>query len=154
VNAGVTGHPGSRDRRGRPRRLTLIIALTLAGVIAATLLVAFGAEAVVSRASCTNNPVVVNLAVADEIAPAIRHVSKWFNAQRNDVSGHCAVVHVVNVQPSTAAAEVSGLRSASGHAAFDAWIPDSSLWADVARSSRRGPSWSSPPASPWPGPRS
>ncbi|MCW2905900.1 MAG: hypothetical protein JWL68_689 [Actinomycetia bacterium] len=137
MNAGVTGHPDRRDRRGRPRRVTLI-ALTLAGVIVATLLVAFGAEAVVSRASCTDHPAVVNLAAADEIAPAIRHVSKWFNAQRNDVNGHCAVVHVVNVQPSTAAAEVSGLKSPSGHAAFDAWIPDSSLWADVARSSPAG----------------
>ena len=60
MNAGVTGHPDRRDRRGRPRRVTLI-ALTLAGVIVATLLVAFGAEAVVSRASCTDHPVVVSL---------------------------------------------------------------------------------------------
>lgn len=137
MNAGVTGHPDRRDRRGRPRRVTLI-ALTLAGVIVATLLVAFGAEAVVSRASCTDHPVVVNLAAADEIAPAIRHVSKWFNAQRNDVNGHCAVVHVISEQPSTAAAEVSGQKSPSGQAGFDAWIPDSSLWADVARSSPAG----------------
>jgi Bacterial extracellular solute-binding protein/von Willebrand factor type A domain len=138
VNAGVTGHPDSRGRRGRPRRLTLVIALTLAGVIAATLLVALGAEAVVSRASCTDHPVVVNLAAADEVAPAIAHVSTWFNAQHHDVNGHCAVVHVVRAQPSTAAAEVSGLKSPSGHAAFDAWIPDSSLWVDVARSSPAG----------------
>jgi len=137
VNAGVTGHPDRRDRRGRPRRVTLI-ALTLTAVIVATLLVAFGAEAVVSRASCTDHPVVVNLAAADEIAPAIRHVSKWFNAQRNDVNGHCAVVHVISDQPSTAAAEVSGQKSPSGQAGFDAWIPDSSLWADVARSSPAG----------------
>ncbi len=138
VNAGVTGHPESRDRRGRPRRLTLVIALTLAGVVAATLLVALGAKAVVARTACTDHPVVVNLAAADEVAPAIRHVSKYFNAQRVDVDGHCAVVHVVSVQPSTAAAEVSGLKSPSGHAAFDAWIPDSSLWVNVARSSPAG----------------
>jgi len=138
VNAGVTGYPDRRDRRGRPRRLVLVIALVLAGVIAATLLVAFGAEAVVARASCTDHPVVVNLAAADEVAPAIEHVSKWFNKQRKDVNGHCAVVHVVSEQPSTAAAEVSGLKSPSGHAGFDAWIPDSSLWVDVARSSPAG----------------
>ena len=99
MNAGVTGDPESRDRRGRPRRLTLV-ALSLAGVIAATLLVALGAEAVVSRASCTDHPVVVNLAAADEVAPAIEHVSRYFNAQRNNVNGHCAVVHVVSEQPS------------------------------------------------------
>ena len=56
MNAGVTGHPESRDRRGRPRRLTLVIALTLAGVIAATLLVAFGAEAVVARTVLHGSP--------------------------------------------------------------------------------------------------
>ncbi len=136
MNAGVTGQPESRDRRGRPRRLTLV-AMTLAGVIAATLLVAFGAEAVVARSSCTDHPVVVNLAAADEIAPAIQHVSRYFNAQRHDVNGHCAVVHVVRAQPSAAAAEVSG-QSPSGHAGFDAWIPDSSVWVNVARSSPAG----------------
>lgn len=138
MNAGVTGHPESRDRRGRPRRLTLVIALTLAGVIAATLLVALGAKAVVARTACTDHPVVVNVAAADEVAPAIKHVSKYFNAQRVNVNGHCAVVHVVSEQPSTAAAEVSGLKSPSGHAGFDAWIPDSSLWVNVARSSPAG----------------
>ncbi|MGH3067426.1 MAG: hypothetical protein ACRDMI_02435 [Streptosporangiaceae bacterium] len=138
MNAGVTGHPENRDRRGRPRRLTLVIALTLAGVIAATLLVALGAKAVVARTACTDHPVVVNVAAADEVAPAIKHVSKYFNAQRVNVNGHCAVVHVVSEQPSTAAAEVSGLKSPSGHAGFDAWIPDSSLWVNVARSSPAG----------------
>ena len=137
MNAGVTGHPDRREPSRRPRRITLI-ALTLAGVIAATLLVAFGAEAVVSRASCTDHPVVVNVAAADEVAPAIEHVGTWFNRQRKNVDGHCAVVHVIRVAPSTAAAEVSGLKSPSGHAGFDAWIPDSSLWVDVARSSPAG----------------
>ena len=138
MNAGVTGHPESRDRRGRPRRLALVITLTLTGVIAATLLVALGAKAVVARTACTDHPVVVNLAAADEVAPAIRHVSKYFNAQRVSVNGHCAVVHVVSEQPSAAAAAVSGLSSPSGQAGFDAWIPDSSLWVNVARSSPAG----------------
>ena len=138
LNAGVTGHPESGDRRGRPRRLALVIALTLTGVIAATLLVALGAKAVVARTSCMDHPVVVNLAAADEVAPAIRHVSKYFNAQHVSVQGHCAVVHVVSEQPSAAAAAVSQLSSPAGHAGFDAWIPDSSLWVDVARSSPAG----------------
>src|ERR1700716_1217780 len=89
VNAGVTGPPGpvGRDRRnrgggGRPRRSRMLITLsTLVGVIACTLLVAFGAEAVVARAACTAHPVVVNVAAASEIAPAIQHVGKFFNAE-------------------------------------------------------------------------
>ena len=105
----------------------------LAGVIAATLLVAFGAEAVVSRASCTAHPAVVNLAASSDIAPAIEHVAKYFNAEHNNVSGHCAVVHVTSEQSATAAAQLS-----TNGAGFDAWVPDSTLWVDVARSSPAG----------------
>jgi hypothetical protein len=103
----------------------------LAGVIACTLLVAFGAEAVVSRASCTDHPLVVNLAASPDIAPAASHVAKYFNAQHNDVQGHCAVVHVTSVDSSVAATEIT--KSAASPA-FQAWIPDSSLWVNVARS--------------------
>ena len=137
MNAGAIGQTGpqGRNQRGRPRRVSIVIGLSaLAGVIACTLLVAFGAEAVVSRASCTDHPVVVNLAASPDIAPAISHVAKYFNAEHNDVQGHCAVVHVTSVQSSAAAAQISGTNSAAGSAAFDAWVPDSSLWVNVARS--------------------
>jgi hypothetical protein len=140
VNAGAIGRTGppGRSQRGRPRRVSLVIGLSaLAGVIACTLLVAFGAEAVVSRASCTDHPVVVNLAASPDIAPAASHVAKFFNAEHNDVQGHCAVVHVTSVQSATAATEISGNRPAASPA-FDAWIPDSSLWVNVARSFPQG----------------
>jgi hypothetical protein len=140
VNAGAIGQTGPRGRnqRGRPRRVSIVIGLSaLAGVIACTLLVAFGAEAVVSRASCTDHPVVVNLAAAPDIAPAASHVAKFFNAEHNDVRGHCAVVHVSSVQSAAAATEISGNKPATSPA-FDAWIPDSSLWVNVARSFPQG----------------
>jgi extracellular solute-binding protein len=134
VNAGAIGQTGPQGRNRRPRRVSIVIGLSaLAGVIACTLLVAFGAEAVVSRASCTDHPVVVNLAAAPDIAPAISHVAKYFNAEHNDVQGHCAVVHVTSAQSSVAASEISGAKSATS-SAFDAWVPDSSLWVNVARS--------------------
>lgn len=137
MNAGAIGQTGpqGRNQRGRPRRVSIVIGLSaLAGVIACTLLVAFGAEAVVSRASCTDHPVVVNLAASPDIAPAVSHVAKFFNAEHNDVQGHCAVVHVTSVQSPAAAAQISGTKSAAGSAAFDAWVPDSALWVNVARS--------------------
>ena len=140
MNAGAIGQTGPRGRnqRGRPRRVSIVIGLSaLAGVIACTLLVAFGAEAVVSRASCTDHPVVVNLAAAPDIAPAASHVAKFFNAEHNDVRGHCAVVHVSSVQSAAAATEISGNKPATSPA-FDAWIPDSSLWVNVARSFPQG----------------
>jgi hypothetical protein len=137
VNTGVSRPPGpqGRDRRGRPRRVRVWVGLSaLAGVIACTLLVAFGAEAVVSRASCTAHPVVVNLAASEDIAPAITHVAKYFNAEHNNVSGQCAVVHVSSEQSYAAAAQLS----TGGRPGFDAWVPDSTLWVDVARSSPVG----------------
>jgi Bacterial extracellular solute-binding protein len=131
VNA-VGTSPQGRNQRGRPRRASIVIGLSaLAGVIACTLLVAFGAEAVVSRASCTDHPVVLKLAASPDIAPAASHVAKYFNAQHNDVQGHCAVVHVSSVRSSVAATEIT--KSAT-NPAFQAWIPDSSLWVNVARS--------------------
>lgn len=140
MNAGAMGRTGpqGRNQRGRPRRVSIVIGLSaLAGVIACTLLVAFGAEAVVSRASCTDHPVTVNLAASPDIAPAASHVAKFFNAEHNSVQGHCAVVHVTSVQSSTAATEISGNKSAASPA-FDAWIPDSSLWVNVAHSFPQG----------------
>lgn len=136
MNAGAigqTGRPG-RNQSGRPRRARIVLGLSaLAGVIACTLLVAFGAEAVVTRASCTDHPVVVNLAAAPDIAPAVSHVAAYFNAEHNNVQGHCAVVHVTSVQSQVAANEISGAKPAT-RSAFDAWVPDSSLWVNVARS--------------------
>jgi hypothetical protein len=140
VNAGAIGRTGppGRNQRGRPRRVSIVIGLSvLAGVIACTLLVAFGAEAVVSRASCTDHPVVVSLAASPDIAPAASHVAKFFNAEHNNVQGHCAVVHVTSVQSATAATEISGNKSATSPA-YDAWIPDSSLWVNVAHSFPQG----------------
>ena len=90
MNAGAIGQTGpqGRNRRGRPRRVGIVIGLSaLAGVIACTLLVAFGAEAVVSRASCTDHPVVVNLAASPDIAPAISHVARYFNASTTTCRG-------------------------------------------------------------------
>jgi Bacterial extracellular solute-binding protein/von Willebrand factor type A domain len=136
VNAGSTGAAGPPGGAGtgRSRRIRVWVTLsTLAGVIACTLLVAFGAEAVVSRASCTAHPTQVRLATSPDIAPAIRHVATFFNAQHQRTDGHCVAIRVVSDPSASAAAQV-----ANSGTAFDAWIPDSSLWVDVARSSPAG----------------
>jgi hypothetical protein len=137
VNAG-RATAAAPNRRGRKRRVGTVVAVTvLAVVIVGTLLVALGAQAIVARTSCASDPVVVTVGVTDDIVPAIRHVSQYFNAQHHDVNGHCAVVNVTSEQSATVAAQVSGQKPVGGRA-VDAWIPDSSLWADVARSSPIG----------------
>ncbi len=106
-------------------------------LLAGTLVVALGAQAVVSRVSCTTAPVVFTVGVSNDMAPVVTHVGQYFNAQHNLVNGHCAQVRVISEQSATAAAEASGQKPACGQP-VDAWIPDSSLWVDVARSSPIG----------------
>ncbi len=73
------------------------------------------------------------MAVSPEIAPAVKTVALLFNRQRHLVAGHCAEIQVTAATPAAVAAQVEGQGPAKGLPAVDAWIPDSSLWVDVAR---------------------
>lgn len=97
-------------------------------------MVTLTARAVIARASCSNTPILVNLAVSDDIAPAIQTIASTFNNQNVIVSGRCAEVQVNEGSSSVEASQIDGQASMRGQAPIDAWIPDSSLWVDVARS--------------------
>jgi Ca-activated chloride channel homolog len=124
---------GRVSRRGRERhvkvRLLLVIAVGISAVVMGTL----SAQAVMARAQCNNHPLVLNVAVSDDIAPAIQRVGQLFNKQNHVAAGRCVEVQVTPQEPAAAAAVVDGQSSGGGLPAFDAWIPDSSLWVDVAR---------------------
>lgn len=144
MNAGrsATSGPATRNRRGRAG---LVVALSaLVAAIGCALLVAFGAGAIVSRASCASHPDDITVAAAPDIAAAVTHVAAYFNARQVDISGHCAHVTVRAVEPAAEAAQLSGAPHSSSRAvnsgsrAVAAWIPDSSLWIGVARASRSG----------------
>jgi hypothetical protein len=137
VNAGRAA-AAPPNRRGRKRRAGTVIGLSaLAVVIAGTLLLALGAQAIVTRTSCASNPVVVTVGVSGDVAPVVRHLGQYFNAQHRMVAGRCAEIQVASEDSATVAAQVSGQKPAGGRP-VDAWIPDSSLWTDVARSSPVG----------------
>jgi Bacterial extracellular solute-binding protein len=138
LNAGRATTAATPGRRGRKRRIGKVVGLSaLAVLLAATLLVALRAQAMVARASCASGSVVATVGVSSDIAPAMRHVGQYFNAQHRDVGGHCGEVRVIEEQPGTVAAQLSG-QNPAGARPVDAWIPDSSLWVDVARSSPIG----------------
>jgi Ca-activated chloride channel homolog len=101
-------------------------------------MVGMSASAVMAHASCTNRPTIVNLAVSPDIGPAIQTVARTFNAEDQVAAGRCVDVQVTQADPSTVAAEVDGQTSLQGGSPIDAWIPDSSLWIDVARSYATG----------------
>ncbi len=91
------------------------------------------AKAVITRATCSNSPAVVNVAVSADIAPAIQTVARGFNNQNISAGGHCVEVQVTEGNSAAEAGQIDGQAPQNGMPAIDAWIPDSSLWVDVAR---------------------
>jgi Ca-activated chloride channel homolog len=92
------------------------------------------AQAVINRASCSQAPVVINVAVSNDIAPAVQAAARAFNNQNFTADGRCAEVQVTEGDSAAEAGQIDGQASLHGTTPIDAWIPDSSLWVDVARS--------------------
>ena len=96
-------------------------------------MITMSARAVINRASCSNSPVLVNVAVSYDITQAIQTVARAFNRQNVTVGGHCVEVQVTEGDSSAEASQIDGQAALRGAAQIDAWIPDSTLWVDVAR---------------------
>jgi hypothetical protein len=136
VNAG-SGNRGGNYRPQRKRRTRTVALTGLAAAIAATFLLALGARAIVARTACSSQPVVVNVAVSGEIGPVVRHLGQYFNRQHPQVDGHCVQVAVTAEPPGTVAAQLTG-RGPGQAPQADAWVPDSSLWAELVGRSPAG----------------
>jgi Ca-activated chloride channel homolog len=121
-------------RRERTRRVRTGLLVTIALVIALAAGAGMAAKAVINRASCSNSPLLVNLAASFDVSPAVQTIARTFNKQNISADGKCVEVQVTPGQPAAVAAQIDGQDSLHGLAAVDAWIPDSSLWVDVARS--------------------
>jgi Bacterial extracellular solute-binding protein/von Willebrand factor type A domain len=121
------------SRRGRERRVSVVLLVAIAVGIASVLMATLAAQAVVARSSCNDHPLEVNVAVSDDIAPAVQSVAQLFNRQDHQAAGRCAKVRVTREEPAAEAAAIDGTSSGGGVPAADAWIPDSSLWVDVAQ---------------------
>jgi len=97
-------------------------------------MVTLTAKAVITRADCSQRPTLVNVAVSSDIAPAIQTVARGFNNQNISAGGHCVQVQVTEGNSASQASQIDGQSGLGGLPSVDAWIPDSSLWVDVARS--------------------
>ena len=131
MSAGHAGR-GGQARRGRGVRTGVLVIVAV--VIAAAVLAAVSTQAILASVSCARNRALVNVAASDDIAPAVQRVAQYFNRLHRQVGGRCAEVQVTAEQPAAAAAIVDGKEPPHGLPAIGAWIPDSSLWTDVARS--------------------
>ena len=123
---------GRVSRRGRERHVRVGLLVAIAVGIAAILMGTLTAQAVMARTSCNDHPLTVNVAVSDDIAPAIKPVGQQFNRENHRADGRCVVVKIIQEDPAAVASEVDGQASSAGVPTTDAWIPDSSLWVDVA----------------------
>ncbi len=121
-------------RRGRSRRIGTAKLVAIAVAISAVCMITMTARAVITRASCSQTPVLVNVAVSDDIAPAIQTIARAFNNQNFRADGRCAEVQVTEGDSAAQAGQIDGQAALRGTTPIDAWIPDSSLWVDVARS--------------------
>ncbi len=91
-----------------------------------------GTTQILGRLSCTSNPLVVNVAVSPDIAPVITRLAVVFNRQDQQAQGRCVAVQITPQQPGITASQVDGQHPVAGATPVDAWIPDSSLWVDLA----------------------
>jgi Ca-activated chloride channel homolog len=124
---------GRVSRRGRERHVKVGLLLVIAVGISAVAMGTLTAQAVMARAQCNNHPLILNVAVSNDIAPAIQRVGQLFNKQNHVAAGRCVEAEVTPAEPAAVASVVDGQTSGGGLPKFDAWIPDSNLWVDVAR---------------------
>ncbi len=119
---------------GSRRSISTAALVAIAIAISVTLMATLMARAVVARNGCEVHPALLNVAVTDDLAPAVERVARLFNRQQHQAGGRCAQVQVTESQPAAVAGQIDGQHAAAGLRAVDAWMPDSSLWVDVARS--------------------
>jgi hypothetical protein len=129
----------SRRRRRRVKTKTLV---TVAVVVCAVFLLGSGTLQVTGQLSCTNDAVLINVAVSADITPAISRIATVFNEQHHQLRGRCVAVAVLGGSPVAQAAQIDGAAAANGQPVGDvisAWIPDSSIWVAQARAFPLGP---------------
>jgi hypothetical protein len=128
---------GGRRRAVRRRSLSTLIG-PLAGAIGLAILLGAGVYALAGSRSCGNGRLSINVAAAPEIAPAISNVAGTFNKERHSVDGKCVKANVKASDPAGMSTVLSGGGSVPGEVDPDAWIPDSSMWVTLVRSTAKG----------------
>jgi Ca-activated chloride channel family protein len=131
--AGTTAQGPAPVRRTK-RRVSTGALVAVAVAVAAVVMVGLSAQAIAAHSSCTSRPVLMNVAVSLDLAPAVERVAQDFNRQDHIADGRCTQVQVTEATSAVVAARIDGQASKHGMPSLDAWIPDSSLWVDVARS--------------------
>jgi hypothetical protein len=97
-----------------------------------------GAYALAGSSGCGGGAINLSVAAAPGIAPAISDITTSFNKERHSVGGKCVKATVKASDPAGMSTVLSGQGSVPGETDPDVWIPDSSLWVTLVRSSAKG----------------
>jgi len=104
--------------------------LTAVVLVAGMLVVVFGG----ARALCsTREPVLVDVAAALDVAPAVMRAAGRFNETKSTAGGRCVLVQVTERPPATVLRTLIGERAGVLSERPDGWIADSSAWIRLAR---------------------
>ena len=131
----MTTPPPARIKatRRRKRRLRTRTLVALAVTACVVLMVGRGTAQIASHFSCSNNPLVISVAVTTDLYGPIGEIAGTFNHEQHHVDGHCVAVQVDSASSAEAAAQIDGQRPNATGEQINAWIPDSSLWVDEVR---------------------
>ncbi|MEV0379909.1 substrate-binding and VWA domain-containing protein [Nonomuraea sp. NPDC050643] len=118
------------QRRKKALRRGMLAGLTAVAIVAAGLVVLFGGGGVLCT---TREPVLVNVAAAVDVAPAVMEAADRFNETKTAAGGRCVLVQVTEQPPATVLRTLIGDRAGVLRERPDGWIADSSAWIRLAR---------------------
>jgi ABC-type Fe3+ transport system substrate-binding protein len=121
------------DWRRRPGPLiSMVIVLAITGLAGGTYVLRD------TPGNCGGKPLLLSVAATADIARSMLDVAARFNIQTHEVRGQCVRIDVQEHTSVSMARRVSGLSSKGDNYMPSAWVPDSSMWLNVARSSGKG----------------
>ncbi|MFI7643022.1 substrate-binding and VWA domain-containing protein [Nonomuraea sp. NPDC049400] len=122
--------PAPEQRRRKALQRGMLAGLTAVAIVAGGLVVVFGSGGVLCS---TREPVLVSVAAAVDVAPAVMEAAGRFNETKTAVGGRCVLVQVTEQQPATVLRTLIGDRAGVLRERPDGWIADSSAWIRLAR---------------------
>ncbi|MFI7134578.1 substrate-binding and VWA domain-containing protein [Nonomuraea sp. NPDC050153] len=120
----------AEQRRRKAFQRGMLAGLTAVAIVAAGLVVVFGSGGVLCS---TREPVLVSVAAAVDVAPAVMEAAGRFNETKTSVGGRCVLVQVTEQPPATVLRTLIGDRAGVLRERPDGWIADSSAWIRLAR---------------------
>ncbi|MGI5283831.1 substrate-binding and VWA domain-containing protein [Nonomuraea polychroma] len=118
------------QRRRKALQRGMLAGLTAVAVAATAVFVVFGGVGVLCS---TREPVLVSVAAAVDVSPAVMEAAGRFNDTKTSVGGRCVLVQVTEHPPATVLRTLIGDRAGVLRERPDGWIADSSAWIRLAR---------------------